>query len=89
MQVRRDDGITIHIGPQPIAVPKGGGQELIGSNRPAISLVQIDILGADAVAKANSGWRDPKYPTNVEWRNLWGVSPLTKSFEAFPMRKTR
>ena len=54
MQVRRDDGVAIHIGPEPfVVVRKGGGEASVGERiGQPLSLVKIHILGADAVAKA-------------------------------------
>lgn len=76
-----DKGVAIRIGPEPrSAVPKGRSE---GGNRPAISLVQIHIPGADAVAKAIPVGVIPNAPSSVA-RNLCGVSPLIKSLEAFP-----
>ena len=54
MQVRRDDGVAIHIGPEPCAVArKGGGEASVGEHMgQPLSLAKIHIPGADAVAKA-------------------------------------
>ncbi len=54
MQVRRDDGVAIHIGPEPCAVVREGGSEAsVGEHiGQPLSLAKIHIPGADAVAKA-------------------------------------
>jgi hypothetical protein len=54
VQVRRDDGVAIHIGPEPCAVVREGrGEASVGVHiGQPLSLVMIHIPGADAVAKA-------------------------------------
>ena len=54
VQVRYDEGVAIHIGPEPcVAVRNDGGEASVGEciGQP-LSLVKIHTLGADAVAKA-------------------------------------
>ena len=53
MQVRRDDGVAIHISPKPCeAVREGRSEVLVGEHTgQPLSLVKIYIPGADAVAK--------------------------------------
>ena len=54
MQVRRDDGVAIHIGPEPcVVVRKGDGEASVGEHMgQPLSPAKIHIPGADAVAKA-------------------------------------
>jgi hypothetical protein len=53
VEVRRNEGVAIHIGPEPCVVVREGGceasaREHIGQ---PLSLVKIHIPGADAIAK--------------------------------------
>ena len=54
MQVRYDEGVAIHIGPEPcVAVRKGGGEASVGERiGQLLSIIKIHIPGADTVAKA-------------------------------------
>ena len=54
MQVRHDDGVAIHIGPEPCAAAREGGSEAsVGEHiGQPLSLAKIHIQRADAVAKA-------------------------------------
>ena len=54
MQVRHDEGVAIHIGPEPCAVVReGGGEASVGEHTgQPLSLAKIYIPGADAVANA-------------------------------------
>jgi hypothetical protein len=53
VRVRRDDGVAIHISPEPcVAVREGGNEASVGEHTgQPLSLVKIHIPGADAVAK--------------------------------------
>ena len=53
MQVRRDDGVAIHISPKPcVAVREDGSEASVGEHTgQPLSPVKIHIPGADAVAK--------------------------------------
>jgi hypothetical protein len=53
VQVRRDDGVAIHISPEPcVAVREDGGEASVGEHTgQPLSLAKIHIPGADAVAK--------------------------------------
>ena len=53
MQVRHDEGVAIHIGPEPCVVArKGGGEASVGERiGQPLSLEKIHIPGADVVAK--------------------------------------
>ena len=55
MQVRRDDGVAIHISPKPcVAVREDGSEASVGEHTgQPLSLVKIHIPGADAVARWN------------------------------------
>ena len=53
MKDRHDEGVAIHIGPEPCVVPREGGSEASVGERVGqpLSPVKIHIPGADAVAK--------------------------------------
>ena len=69
MQVRYDEGVANHIGPEPCAVAReGGGEEFLGEHTAQpLSLVKILIPGADAVASAQTARRG---------RRTWHVQTL-------------
>jgi hypothetical protein len=56
VQVRRDDGLANHIGPEPcVVVRKGDGEASVGEHiGQPLSPVKIHIPGADAFAKVES-----------------------------------
>ena len=81
VQVRYDEGIAIHIGPEPcVAVRKGGGEASVGERiGQPLSLVKIHILGADAVAKAEGntyGHVNASARTARRGRRTWHVQTL-------------
>jgi len=53
VQVRRDDGVAIHISPEPcVAVREGGSEASVGEHTgQPLSPAKIHIPGVDAVAK--------------------------------------
>ena len=53
MEVRRNEGVAIHIGPEPCLVVREGGCEASAGEHigQPLSLVKIHIPGADAIAK--------------------------------------
>ena len=62
MQVHCDEGVAIHIGPEPcVASRKGDDEASVGEciGQP-LSRDSLSILGADAVKRAegNTTWRD-------------------------------
>jgi hypothetical protein len=68
VQVRRDDGVAIHISPKPcVAVRKGGSEASVGEHTgQPLSLVKIHISGADAVAKVE-GNTERECPDGPAW----------------------
>ena len=81
MQVRRDEGVAIHIGPEPcVVVRKGGGEASVGEHTgQPLSLVKIHIPGADAVAKAEGntdGRVSASARTTRRGRRTWHVWKL-------------
>jgi hypothetical protein len=81
VQVRRDDGVAIHIGPEPCAVVrKGGGEASVGEHiGQPLSLAKIHIPGADAVAKAKGdtdGRASASARTTRRGRRTWHVWKL-------------
>jgi hypothetical protein len=81
VQVRYDEGVAIHIGPEPcVAVRKGGGEASVGERiGQPLSLVKIHILGADAVAKAEGntyGHVNASARTARRGRRTWHVQTL-------------
>jgi hypothetical protein len=89
VQVRRGDGVAIHIGPEPCAVVrKGGGEAWVGEHiGQPLSLAKIHIPGADAVAKVEgdtdrrmsaSAWTARRGPRTWHVWKLVGREPLLK-----------
>ena len=81
MQVRHDEGVANHIGPEPCAVVrKGGGEASVGKRiGQPLSLAKIVIPGADAVANAEGNTdgretRAPRRPGVVEEPGMCGSS---------------
>jgi len=81
VQVRYDEGVAIHIGPEPcVAVRNDGGEASVGEciGQP-LSLVKIHTLGADAVAKAEGnpyGHGNASARTARRGRRTWHVQKL-------------
>ena len=81
MQVRRDEGVAIHIDPEPCAVVReGGGEASVGEHiGQPLSLAKIHIPGADAVAKAEGntdGRVSASAQTARRGRRTWHVWKL-------------
>ena len=81
VQVRCDEGVAIHIGPEPcVAVRKGGGEASVGERiGQPLSLVKIHTLGPDAVAKAEGntyGHGNASARTAQRGRRTWHVQKL-------------
>ena len=81
MQVRRDDGVANHIGPEPcVVVRKGDGEASVGEHiGQPLSLAKIHIPGADAVAKAEGntdGGASASARTARRGRRPWHVRML-------------
>src|SRR4029450_3680582 len=81
VQVRYDEGVAIHIGPEPcVAVRKGGGEASVGGRiGQPVSLVKIHVLGAAAVAKAEGntyGRVNASARTARRGRRTWHVQKL-------------
>jgi hypothetical protein len=75
VQVRHDEGVANHIGPEPCAVVrKDGGDSSVGERiGQSLSLAKIVIPGADAVANAegNTDGRKREHPDGPAWsKNL-------------------
>ena len=81
MQVRRDEGVAIHIGPEPCVtdrkvVSEASAGEHIGQ---PLSLAKIHIPGADAVAKVEGdtdGRASASARTTRRGRRTWHVWKL-------------
>ena len=81
MQVRYDEGVANHIGPEPCAVArKGGGEASVGEHTgQPLSLAKILIPGADAVANAEGntyGRVNASVQTTRRGRRTWHVWKL-------------
>jgi hypothetical protein len=81
VQVRHDEGVANHIGPEPCAVVrKGGGEASVGKRiGQPLSLAKIVIPGADAVANAEGntdGRVNASTQTARRGRRTWHVWKL-------------
>ena len=81
MQVRYDEGVAIHIGPEPCVVAREGGDEASVGERigQPLSPEKISIPGADVVAKAEgdmNGRVSASVRTARRGRRPWHVRKL-------------
>jgi hypothetical protein len=81
VQVRYDEGVANHIGPEPCAVAREGGSEAsVGEHTgQPLSLAKIHIPGADAVANAEGntdGRVKASAQTTRRGRRTWHVWKL-------------